>query len=77
MPKVTVDQLLAIGEPLARIRAIDEAAEALEDAGAELRRMKGQAIRDLRGEGKDRRTWEAIGKLLGVSAQRAEQLSRV
>lgn len=73
----TIDELLAIGEPLARIRAIDETIETLAGTTSRLRKLKAQAIRDLRENGEDRRrTWAEVGALLGVSEQRAEQLSR-
>lgn len=74
----TFDELLAIGEPLDRIRAIDEAIETIAGTTSRLRKLKAQAIRDLRENGEDRRrTWAEVGALLGVSEQRAEQLSRL
>jgi len=73
----TLRDLEQIAEPLARLEAIEKAGVELESMGADLRRLKGQAIRDLRGDGETRRTWAEVGDLLGVSAQRAEQLSRL
>lgn len=77
MTLANLRDLEKIAEPLARLEAIDKAGAELEHAGAELRRLKGRAIRQLRGEGESRRTWAEVGELIGVSAQRAEQLSRL
>lgn len=46
------------------------------ESAREVRAHRAKAISDLRRPGPSRKTWAEIGALLGVSAQRAEQMSK-
>jgi len=69
-------ELSRIKNPERRARAAHELAESWPGIGGTIRVVRADAIRALKKDG-DGRTWEAIGTLLGVTKQRAEQLSRV
>lgn len=68
-------ELTKITDPAKRAVAAHELAEALSSTRATVSAIRGGAIRDLRRDGGSR-TWDAIGELLGVTRQRAEQLAR-
>ena len=70
-----VDRALAVADPSRRLRLLAEIHAETMALGLTLRARKRDAILELRSF-PDRKTWEEIGELLGVSAQRAEQLSR-
>lgn len=82
MPKTTKHDLEAllvdvvhVQDPAARLRKIRELRDAVSSLDAELRAATRDAILELRSF-EPPKTWPEIGELLGVSAQRAEQLSR-
>lgn len=68
-------ELTRIKDPERRLLAAHELAEALPALGGTVRALRADAIRTYR-RTDDRRTWASIGDLLGVSHQRAEQMSR-
>lgn len=70
-----VDRAVAVADPASRLRLLAEIHAETMALGRELRARKREAILELRSY-PDRKTWEEIGDLLGVSQQRAEQLSR-
>ena len=67
-----IEALAEIADPAARIRAVDSAHAGTQAAVEDLRSVKAAAIRELRAT----TTWREIGEILGVSKQRAEQLSK-
>jgi len=81
--RTTVDQYLEgllidvrhVSDPAARLVRFRELRDGIDRLEVDLRDDVRRAILDLRAE-TPARTWEAIGRLLGVSAQRAQQLSR-
>jgi DNA-directed RNA polymerase sigma subunit (sigma70/sigma32) len=68
-------ELTKIKDPTARALAANELAEALPAIGGTVRAMRADAIRTLRRQTPPP-TWDAIGTILGVTRQRAEQLAR-
>lgn len=65
--------VLELIDPIERLRALHELAADAEELPRGIREARADAVLELRAQGK---TWRAIGDLLGVSTQRAEQLAR-
>lgn len=65
-------------DPLQRVQAIDRLIGDLSADADGLRRARAKTIRQLRRGDADGRplTWRQIGEMLGVSAQRAEQIAK-
>jgi hypothetical protein len=63
-----------LGSPVDRLRRLADARTALADSGARLQGRIHEAIVEARAE--ELATWPEIGAILGVSAQRAQQLAR-
>lgn len=70
-----VERALSLAEPALRLRRLAEIHAETMALGLELRARKREAILELRSH-PDRKTWVEIGEILGVSQQRAEQLSK-
>lgn len=70
-----LEDVVHVDDPVERLRKIRELELGTSSLGEELRAYKREAILELRRLDPPR-TWPEIGELLGVSAQRAEQLSR-
>lgn len=64
-----------LSDPTERLRVLAGLREMVGDADRDLRRLLREVIVELRGR-EPRATWPEIGEILGVSAQRAEQLSK-
>lgn len=66
--------VVQVHDPEERLRRLAVVGEGVDDLEARIRRLKRSAILELRRDGWH---WHRIGAVLGVSAQRAEQLSKV
>lgn len=70
---LTLDEAVALEDPLERLLEIRAAELRLADELERARRHRRQAIADLRSS---RVAWRVIGEILGVTPQRAEVLGR-
>lgn len=70
-----LEDVVHVDDPVERLRKIRELEDGAATLGADLRAYKREAILELRRLDPPK-TWPEIGELLGVTAQRAEQLSR-
>lgn len=70
-----LEAVVHVPDPRARLSKCRILEDGISDLGDRLRAIKREAIIELRAED-PRPTFEQIGEILGVSAQRAEQLSR-
>lgn len=67
--------VLHVDDPRERLRRLATIEEGLEDLRGRIRRVRRNAILEIRSR-EPLCTWTEIGELLGVSGQRAEQISR-
>lgn len=75
----TIEELLDLArtteDPRTRLEFLAELTERTDEVRSEIRTIRRDLVRELRRDGEGFQ-WSEIGILLGVSAQRAEQLSR-
>lgn len=72
---VLMTEAARLGNPVDRLRRLADARTALADTGVRLHGRIHEAILDAR-DAIEPATWPEIGAILGVSAQRAQQLAR-
>lgn len=69
-----LDDAVALDDPIARYKALDDLVEPVAELPTRLRLERGRAVRELRARD-PRPTWAELGELLGVSGERLRQLA--